>query len=886
MRMARTCVPLNVAMCLFCSSLQAAPPVRFGAESLLPDDARAHFARSVNFAPADGQVCDLNPPRFRWCYHPSQPGQGGDYLFTFQVASDAGFEHRLVDVQTDFNFYNTIAPLPGSGPFYWRIGYKDRTAKDVPFEWSQVRRFTIAKDADVWDRSGLARPDFASKPHPRILLTAERLPRLHRLIHTDPGTRAIFERIQRQADAAVESDWWAGFPTSDREKFEPGYLAIAQDLVAVAFCWRVTADPRYAGVLQRAVTMARYPRGGRFSPQDAGGDSAEDSTQSTEFVALLYDWLYPDLAPAERKDFADCLDWRIEHFVNHFSWKYVVQPRERRSAASGPASRAAATQAAASRPTATRPVSTQPMVYYGSLSTTAGSHQYEGFWDTFPASLAAYEDSPNARVCFALGLNYMIGVGSSHGFEEGWNEGPGYGNSKFAWLVNSTSYLDSVFPEFGIGRNPWLRRQGEYFRSVTPVGLQHGPWGHGSNKPEYFETGHRKSYRKLAYLTGDGRFLANYAWYAAEDAGDAADMMRPWIECTLPLWRNRPEPQVQEDAVRLFPVAGWVTALSGAPSDPGTYKHGVGMIFACRPVGAYSHAFACDNSFHVFAYGQDISHAAGSSDYEPHAFHTMSHNAILVDGLGQAQPRQAIPEFSRIIAFAQRGDTTYWCGDATMAYPHSPARPGSWWGRVGEVYSQRDLSYLTRVNRHVLFVHKRYFVILDDLAAAQPAQWTWLYHVLSADSFDFDKDSGSVRYVIGGVPVSVTQLLGSGQLDVQDQQGDDGFRNPLTGEDYKDQHGAGAPVRRFVAAHNLWLTTRDKHPTWRFLSVIYPVAPGAAAPQIERLDDLTIRVSADGRTDVVSFDPRTKQPATITVDLAAVAPVGLHTATADGTTGR
>jgi hypothetical protein len=213
-----------------------------------------------------------------------------------------------------------------------------------------------------------------------------------------------------------------------------------------------------------------------------------------------------------------------------------------------------------------------------------------------------------------------------------------------------------------------------------------------------------------------------------------------------------------------------------------------------------------------------------------------------------------------------------------MAYPHAPARPGSWWGRIGEVYSQRDLSYLTRVNRHILFVRGKYFVVLDDLAAARPSQWTWLYHVLSTDSFDLDKTSGSLRYVIGDVPVHVTQLLGSGSLDVQDLQGDGGFKNPLTGEDYKDQHGAAAPERRFVAAHNLWLTTKDKHAAWRFLSVIYPVQPGADAPKIEQIDDLTIRVTAGKQVDVISFDGRTKQPADIIVDLAAIAPAGVHAA--------
>jgi hypothetical protein len=872
--MARTCVRLIAATPLVLATFAlAAPPVRFGAETLLPDDPRSHFNRSVNFAPADGQLCDLNPPRFRWRYHPSQPGQGGDYLFTFQVASDAGFKQRLVDVETEFNFYNTIGPLAGDGPFYWRVGYKDRSVQGSPVEWSEVRRFTLAKGARVWDRSGLAKPDFSKKPHPRILLSAERLPKFRNLLQNDPEARAIFEQLQLRADEVVQSDWYAHMPETDTEPIDIGYVTMGHDLATVAFCWRVTGEPKYAGVKDRALKMALYPRGGRSSPQAAGGDSAEDSTQTTEALGLLYDWLWQDMTARQRKDFAASLDWRIEHFVNHFAWKYTPRPRERSRTASGPASRPAATQA-----TTTRPAASQPIVYFGSLSTTAGSHQYEGFWDTFPAALAAYEDSPNARLCFSLGVNYMVGVGSGHGSDEGWNEGPGYGNSKFAWMVNSLSYLDSVFPEFQIGRNPWLIRQGEWFRSVTPVGLRHAPWGHGSNKAQYYENGHRKSYRKLAYLTGDGRFLANHAWYAALESDD--EMMRPWIECTLPLWRDRPEPVVQEEPVRLFPIAGWVTALSGPPSDPDTYQRGAGMIFACRSMGAYSHAFACDNSFHVFAYGQDISHAAGTGEKEPHAYSTMSHNAILVDGMGQTQGHQNVPQFGRIVAFGQAPNAVYWCGDATMSYPHTKHRVQTYWGSIGEVYDQRDLSYVTRVNRHVLFVRNKYFVILDDLAAAQPATWTWLYHAEQSEEGSLDEQTGSFVYTIGQVPVHVTQLLGAGALEVEDRQGLDGLVNPLTGEDYRKDIENVHPSSRYVAKHNLWLTTKDKHAAWRFFSVIYPVAPGGDAPKVERVDDLTIRVTADKQVDVISFDGRTKQAADIVVDLAAIAPAGVHEAVA------
>ncbi|HUW81303.1 MAG TPA: DUF4962 domain-containing protein [Phycisphaerae bacterium] len=824
-------------------STRPAAPVRFGSEAILPDDSRTHFSRAVNFAPADGEVCTLNPPRFRWQYHPTEPGQGGDYVFTFQIAADRDFDSNVLKVETEFNFYNTIAPLQGTGPFYWRIGYRDRTASGPPTHWGDVRSFTLPGDAEVWDRSALAKPDFAAKPHPRMLFNAETLPKLRKLVETHDDSRVIFEGMLAEADRVLQAKWWAHMPESDREKTDVSYLTIAGDLALVAFCWRVTGDDRYAGVLERAVRFARYPKGGGASPEGAGGDSNEDSTQTTEFLALLYDWLYQDLSEPQRRDFADSLDWRIDHFVNYFAWRRVRDDKQQ--------------------------------VWRHSLSTDGASHGIEGFYDTFPAAIAAYQESAHARECFHLGVNYMVGVGSSHGMESGSNEGPGYGNSKLAWMVNAACYLDSVFPEFGIGRNPWLMRVGAFYRAQTPVGIQHAPWGHGSNRRSYFEDGHAKSYRKLAFLTGDGRFLANYRHYGSV----GADMMRPWIECALPLWREAPAPSVEEPGVQLFGRAGWVMAHSGPPSDPDTYRRGVGMIFPCRPVGAYSHAFNCDNSFHIFGYGQDLSHAAGSSDYEPHAFHAMSHNTILVDGLGQAQPGglQEVPYYSRIIAFAAPNDSVaYWCGDATLAYPRRPFQPRHWWGRLSEVYQKRDLSYVRRVNRHVLFVRRKYFVILDDLAADRPARWSWLYHILPDGSLELDRTTGSFRYNVGGVGVHVAHLLGAGQLDVQDLRGADGFRNPLTGEDYAEDFGRGRRERPFVAEHNLWLTTREAHRTWRFLAVVYPVPQGGKAPAIQRLDELTVRVTAGDEVDVISFGPASAQPATINVDLPAIAPAGLH----------
>ena len=840
-----TFVPWRTAM----AELPAAQDgLRIGAASILPDDPATHFSRAVNFAPGDGETVSLNPPRFRWQYHPSVPGEGGDYRFRFQIARDPEFRDVVSDVDTPFNFYNTLAPLAGSARFYWRIGTFPGEGDKIE-AWSAVRSFTVAPDAQVWDRSGLADPDFGARPHPRLIFTEETLPRLRYLVQSNPDSRVIFERMQEHADGALASPWWNHLPDSDEGPAQERYVRIAHDLALIAFVWRVTGDSRYADVIPNALKLARYPKGGLSSPEGAGGEkeSNEDATQITEFLALLYDWLYPDLSLAERDDFVQSLDWRIEHFIFHFAWKYPDR------------------------------VTGRPVVRGGSLATIGASHAFEGFFDTFPACLAAYEQSEAANVGFHLGVNYMAGVGSAHGFSEGWNEGPGYGNSKWAWQVNAASYLDSVFPDYNVGANPWLVRTGEFFRHQTPVGLEHAPWGHGSNRSSYYVNGHRRCYRKLGFLTGDGRFLADFlAWGGRLDRY----MDRPWIECALPLWREQPEPTTEEDAIGFYPRSGWVMALSGPPSDPDTYNQGVGMVFCCRPRGGYSHSFCSDNSFHLFGYGQDLSHAAGTSEYEPHAYHSMSHNTILVDGLGQAQPRgpQKTPVFSRLIAFHRDSSLTYWCGDATLSYPRERFQPREWWGRLSELYEQRDLSHLRRANRHVVFMRNKYFVMLDDLEAAEPAKFTWLYHILPEGDLMLDADTGSFSYRVEDVRVEITHLLGAGQLDIQDMRGTQGFINPLTGEDYTEDRGRARGEREMIAEHNLYLTTRTPQARWRFLCVIIPIPPGQADTErkVERLDDLTVRVTAFGNTDVISFDPDTSHPATLRIDLPEIAKAGIH----------
>jgi len=835
--LAVACLSILASVLNSCGGSSVSDIPVIGAETLLPDNPRTHYARSVNDAPADGEQLMLNPPRFRWRYHPDGD-KGGNITFLFQVAATPGFDRPIISITTPFNFYNTIALFEGVGPFFWRVGYIEGVdPASEPFHWSASRSFSIASDAEVWDRSMLAMPEFSNKPHPRILLTADVLEKLQDKIVTDPVTKKMYEHIRETADETLALDWYRNFPKTDENEAPELYYRMASKLCYVAFMYRVSGEDKYKSVVERAVTFASYKKGHRSSPEPMG-ESNEDSTQNTEFLALLYDWLYPDLSAAERKSFVTSLDWRIDHFVNEFAWKRT------RNGVHG-------------------------VQFSGSLATTGASHSFEGFWDTFPAALAIYEESEAARTAFHLGVNWMTGVGSSHGFDEGWNEGPGYSNSKFKWLLNGIQYLDSVFPEYDVGQNPWLDRIGEWFIRVTPVGMKHAPWGHQSNNQGYYDYNRINNFRRLAYLSANGAVLN--CWNELDGPERfLKSSARPWAECVLKAQHDEPIAAPENDPVGLFPLGGWVMVGTKAPSIRDCYESSTGMIFQSS-LGAYSHSFGNENSFHIYAYGEDISFAAGTSEYEPHAFHSMSHNTILVDGLGQSQTRPPeTPRVGYIRAFKRGEDYLYFAGDASNAYQKRLLkRSGDWWGSLDPIYLNRDLSYFKRFIRHVVFVKGKYYVIFDDLASEKAAQYSWLYHILPHDPIQVDEESWTIDYRVGDVPVRIVHAANRDDLELIDMQGADGFNNPLTDEDYTTEmgrHPTGIRKEEHIVGHNLYLSNRTKAANFHFLSVIAPVKPDEDFPEITRIDDYT--VSVDGFT--VSFDPSTEHDVDLIVDVPAL----------------
>ncbi|MEA2064614.1 MAG: hypothetical protein U9P14_13000, partial [Gemmatimonadota bacterium] len=702
---------------------------------------------------------------------------------------------------------------------------------------------------------------------------------------TDAHARAIYQESVGAAREDLSADWFLNFPKTDtlsdeelRRKYpdipakldlDGGsllYLKLVDRLINMAFAYMITEEKNFLAVIKPFLTVAAYPPGGRSSPEGLGGN--EDYVALNEYLALFYDWFYHEMSPAQREKVLACLRWRVDHIVNSFSWR-ANRGRQMRAS---------------------------------SIAVAGSSHPYENINYTYVAGLAAYEKDELFRTTYELGAHYLTGVSNPFGPEDAWNEGPGYGLSKFKWMMFATCYYDMSLQGAGMGLNPFLTEIGEFFTRVAVLGLPHLSFGNIGLQEPYYLNNKLSSFRKLAYLTGNRRFLKTW-----EDASRRLEQIgypqhrryhRPWIEYALPLCLPEPEKKPPVALSRLFPDGGWATASTRWPGELDNYAQSVGITFRARPRGAFNHAFFSDNGFQLYAYGQNITHAGGSTlNGDRHAHHSMSHNIVLVDGLGQAQPAHTrwanysrkelyAPYFARIPRYADRMGTVYFKGEAAKAYIQYPYVYREFWGRLGDEktdpYGQSDLSYLTLADRHVLFVGGRYFIMLDDLAVDPDRKpsgslFSWLYHVLQDVPLEWNETESCFSYSLGDV-TTVVKVISSEETVFEDRLAGKGLINPITGEDYNpwvkeiqryDRNFSGPYPDKVT--HNIWITNREPARKIRFLAVIYPYRntgdqqPGR--PRIESLDNLTVRVSRGKKSETVTFDPSRHPEADIQVEL-------------------
>ena len=775
-----------------------------------PRDQRQRHAAWLGFRPGDGQRCRLNPPRFSWPYNPGTvvPRRSKNvHSFTLQVSTRADMSRLVVDILgLTHNFHNALAPLEGSYHWFWRVGYDVGTEREC---WSRIREFSIQPGAVVWDRRTLGDLGSRLQGHPRIIFTPENTAALRALRESDPESARIWDACVARADAAMRRNWLSGMPETDAASAGKDcvyFRKVAEDMTAVVFAWMLTGDAKYLSVKEPLLALAAYPPKGESSPEGLGS-RRKWGTKITMDMGVCLDWLYPVLSESERAVVIESLRWRVEHIWQDFSWYRGGAPA------------------------------------VGGLAMFVSSHPYEDYLWTLVGALATYEHLEVSRRFCDLGLNYLAGVTSGFGPEGSWNEGVAYGNWKCFTLLTASLYAQMALPELRLELNPFYSEVGRFFTYLTPVGMARSAWGNYATSPGTHLGQHVLNFRRLAALSGDGNLLTN--WQACVEARGSKSSL--WQEYAIPHFLPLPVPARDEPHHALFNTSGWAMAFSGPPSDPSTFRDGVGILFHCRPRGGYSHSFNNENAFEMFAYGSVIATGGGrKSNGDRHAAHTMSHNAVLVDGLGQRfdHYNADVPAAGRIVAWHAEPGLVYWCGDATNAY-------------------RSKVPYLRRALRHVLFIDDAYAVIYDDLAADKPARFSWLYHVHQDVPLATDSESGTLRYAVGRARVEVRHLHRPRDLDFVNMRGEDGYRNVLTGEDMLGHAKASvesSPLRKWsgdAVWNNVWSTNREPAEEWQFLAAIVPGREGDTddLPRVVDTSDRSLTVKSTGGTKTIWFGP-------------------------------
>ncbi len=259
------------------------------------------------------------------------------------------------------------------------------------------------------------------------------------------------------------------------------------------------------------------------------------------------------------------------------------------------------------------------------------------------------------------------------------------------------------------------------------------------------------------------------------------------------LWRREAPPEETEpplDAAALFRGAGhavfaepdlWLAYSGGWTSDASHCNHDLG-------------------SFVLVADGERLVNDPGYGAVE-----TADHSSVLVDGEGQPRGAQA-----RYLRFGSAEGYHYLASDLSACYEDR----------------------LQRFVRHVLMVGGRYVVILDELQAAEPAEFRWQLVSRHQTSADADTRTALVTgermalHVVSAAPENAVIEARSIQMSTRQQ------KEPF---------------------HVTGMTPAEKTASTTFVTVLWPTPLGGEAPAVEWSAEGRLSVAGDGRCDTIRF---------------------------------
>lgn len=554
--------------------------------------------------PADCAIIEQTPPQFGW---PDQ-APGARYRLTL-FFPDGQSRSR----ETSRNWLAWPEPL-ASGQYAWRVTLIRNAASAE--EAGSVRRFTVSTEARpvvVPDARELYRRA-ATLEHPRALPRgAEKEGLIGALLNERRvGVKTLLGSVDARLRRQLPPDPPLHLSRGSIESRTHDEMRI---LLKAAFAWVVTRNDKHlADAKRRALNVAAWDARGATS----FGNADRAGREIAWTLALVYDWLYEALEPAERQALRDAIRSRANEMLAHLT---------------GP-----------------RGTNVVPLDSHGNHSI--------GKLAVIAVLLAG--DVPEAESWLHESLPLHLHLISPWGGEDG-----GYANGTgYALWDAGDSFVDWHILRWATGvdvsQKAWVRNFGRFLVYFLPPGTPRHTFGDGAEEtPGENWARFGKAY---ALLTPS----ALSRWYAAqlfgEDPGRLEVLLAP---------RDAGGEAIFPEGIAnaaLFPSIGW-SAMHSDLRDRGR----VSVYFKSSSYGSHNHSHADQNSFVINARGQALAVDSGYYDayHSPHwenwTKQTRAHNTITFDG-GQGQTHHTIAAKGKITQFETDGQVDVVTGDAAEAY--------------------------------------------------------------------------------------------------------------------------------------------------------------------------------------------------------------------------
>ena len=712
-------------------------------------------------APADGATVTTNPPSLLW---PSvKYWEGRDVRYVVSLSDDPAFPRARTQrfAPQRACFFNPHASLP-PGRWYWRyeIQDQDRSVTKGPYAFD-VQATTPVFTSPRFDEF-VAR---ISREHPRVITHGRDLAAIRRQAQTHP--QAV--EVLRQGRVALQAPVYRGpvEDPADPARNRTLHRKAGQEI-------RLLHQLIDAHVLAASAEMLAAAR---TRLEVALGWPTDDllGSQVLTVLAKAFDALHDDLSADLRARLLAVLDRQFRRGLA--SWPGRIEGRQ------------------------------------------VENH----FWQmelagNFIAALATVHELPASRemleYTYELFLARFPNLATRDG---GWAEGFSYFGVNESCIVDLALLMKRV-GGFDVFKLEWYRTLAEYFLYFAPIGGRIDGFGDAHDRVGSGDTGHA-----MMFVIGHENQDPLALHRAARLEERARTAVEPWYRivedirfdpATIPAPASLPQ-------ARMFPGVG----LAAFHTDVLASAQDTAVYFRSSPFGAKGHMHANQNAFNLSRRGEPVFYSTGyyTTFADAHSLssyrHTRAHNAILVNGCGQAFGHEG---YGWIKRYASGREISYVCGDATRAYQMPVDR--QFLGLLADagIPANRENGFgdaqLRLFERHLLLVRPDLVVVYDVLEASEDSDWTILLHAmrppLLAPDGELSLDTGTNRARV--------RVVGSGPL-----------RPGLTDRFHVTPVDSLQKYSAMPAQYHLSYASAGKSRRMRFLTVIQLGDSGAELPRLD-----------------------------------------------------